>query len=486
METRTRFAPSPTGFMHIGNLRTALYTYLLAKKNKGKFILRIEDTDQERFVEGSVELIYKTMQIAGLKNDEGPDVGGEFGPYIQSQRKDIYLKHAKELVQKKGAYYCFCSKDRLEVLRQKAEEEKRPFKYDGFCKKLSESEVEKKLADNEEYVIRQNIPAGREMSFIDLVYGEIKANTNDLDEGVLMKTGGLPTYNFANVIDDHLMQISHVIRGSEYLSSTPKYLLLYEAFGWQAPEHIHLSMILKNSSQKFSKRDGDASFIDLLARGFLPEAIVNYLALLGWSPKSDREIFSLKELEEAFDISGIHKSPAIFDIVKLEWMNSEYLKKMDPNDFHDLCRPYYEELSKKENLNLKALSAILQTRINKLSEIAEKTDFFIKLPEYDISLFENAKMRSDRSLAFDVIKAAIEDLQEIEDWTEENIKACLLAIVQNKGLKNGQVLWPLRIALSGKEFTPGGAFEIAHILGREEAIERLKKAEERLVDAGKL
>jgi glutamyl-tRNA synthetase len=425
-------------------------------------------------------LIYKTLEISGLKNDEGPNAGGDYGPYIQSQRKDIYLKYAEELVEKKRAYYCFCSKERLEDLRQKAEEEKKPYKYDGFCKNLSDSEVEKKLVDKEEYVIRQDIPVGREMVFKDLVYGEIKSNTNDLDEGVLMKASGLPTYNFANVIDDHLMEISHVIRGSEYLSSTPKYLLLYEAFGWQAPEHIHLSMIMKNSKQKFSKRDGDASFMDLLARGYLPEAVVNYLALLGWTPKNDQEIFSLDELAQAFDVSGLHRSPAIFDIVKLDWINSEYFKKLSPDDFYELCRPYFEELAKKENLNLAALGAILQTRISRLGEIPEKTDFFIKLPDYDLSLFENSKMKSDRALSLEVIKNAIDELKKIEDWSEENIKACLLGLVEKKSLKNGQVLWPLRIALSGQEFTPGGAFEIAHILGREEAIGRLESAVKRL------
>lgn len=480
-KVRTRFAPSPTGYMHIGNLRTALYAYLLAKKNNGEFILRIEDTDQERFVDGAIDLIYKTLLISGLKYDEGPDVGGGFGPYIQSQRKDIYLKYANGLINNGGAYYCFCSKERLDVLRKKTANEKAPFKYDGHCKKFTIDETKQKIHKGEQHIIRQFIPLNKNIIFNDLVFGEIKTNSNDLDEGVLIKTDGLPTYNFANVVDDHLMKISHIIRGAEYISSTPKYIILYDYFGWEPPIHVHLPLILKNSNEKISKRDGDASFIDLLERGYLKDAIINYIALLGWNPKNEKEIFSLKELEGCFDITGLHKASAIFDINKLNWINSEYIKSLSQEQFHELCLPYYQQFITKTNINILSLSKLLQTRIVKFDEIPAKIDFFEKLQDYSIELFENKKMKSTKEIALDILKIIIDELKNIEQWTEENIRKCFFEIIDRKKLKNGQVLWPIRIALSGQEFTPGGAVEIANILGHQEVKNRFEIAINKLI-----
>ncbi len=467
---RTRFAPSPTGYMHIGNLRTALYSYLLAKKNKGKFILRIEDTDQERIVKGAIDLIYKTLLITGLKYDEGPNIGGNYGPYIQSQRKEIYLKYAKKLVEKGGAYYCFYPQEKINYSKEEL------LKYNENCKKLSKNEIKNKLDKGNPYVIRQLIPLNKDIIFNDLVFGKIKANTNDLDEGVLIKTNGFPTYNFANVVDDHLMKISHVLRGAEYLSSTPKYILIYKSFGWSIPKHIHLPLILKNANKKFSKRDRDSSFIDLLKQGYLKEAIINYIALLGWNPKNEREIFSLKELKTYFNVAGIHKTPAVFDINKLNWINSVYIKNLDFDKFHKLSLPYYQKVIKKQNIDTLSLSKVLQTRINKFSEIPEKIDFLEKLPNYKSKLFENKKMKSNKEISLRILKITLCKIDNITEWTEENIRKYFFNIINKEKLKNGQVLWPIRIALSGKEFTPGGAIEIAKILGPKETKIRIVKA----------
>lgn len=474
MEIRTRFAPSPTGYMHIGNLRTALFAYLLARKNTGKFILRIEDTDQDRYVPEALNIIYRTLKITELHYDEGPDVGGPYAPYIQSERKSIYEKYAKELVERGGAYYCFCSKERLDYLRLDAEKNKVPFKYDGFCKNLTKEKVEENLAQGQSYVIRQKIPADMDVSFTDLIFGEIKTNTNNLDEGVLLKSSGLPTYNFANVIDDHLMAISHVIRGVEYISSTPKFILLYQSFGWEIPIHIHLAHILKNATQKLSKRDGDASFMDLLARGYLKDAVINYIALLGWHPKDEKELFTLAELEKVFDVNGLQKSSAIFDVKKLNWMNAQYIRKMSVEDFHALCKPFYGNLP--QRINLIELSLLLQKRIEVLNEIPEKIDFLEKLPDYSLDLFEKQKLKVNKEIAFSILNKTLEKIQHIPNWKEDSIKSAFVEICEKYNYSVGQVFWTIRVALSGKEFTPGGATEIAVVLGVEQTKERLLSA----------
>jgi len=482
-EVRTRYAPSPTGYMHIGNLRTALYEYLIAKSNNGKFILRIEDTDQERYVEGAIDIIYKTLKMAGLQHDEGPDIGGEYGPYIQSERKQIYMDYAKKLVELGEAYYCFCSKERLNKLKEECEAAGTGYKYDRHCLKLSKEEVQKKLANGEPYVIRQKMPDTGTTSFEDVVYGTITVDNSVLEDQILIKSDGLPTYNFANVIDDHLMKITHVVRGNEYLSSAPKYNLLYKAFGWEVPTYVHVPLILKSTGQKLSKRAGDPSFEDLISMGYLAEAVVNFVALLGWSPETNQEIFSLEELIKAFNIKGISKSPAIFDINKLNWMNGEYIRKLSSEEFHELAKPYYKGAITNPNIDLKKVSKLLQARTDVLSTIPQNVDFFDKLPDYNIELYIHKKMKTTPEIALESLKASIPVLEGITCWNEQNIHDALSNLVQQMGIKNGQMFWPIRIAISGKEVTPGGAIEIADILGKDETIRRIKIGIEKLTSA---
>jgi len=479
-EIRTRFAPSPTGYMHIGNLRTALYAYLLTKSKGGKFILRIEDTDQERYVEGAVDVIYRTMADTGLIHDEGPDKDGGFGPYIQSERRGIYKEYAEKLVELGHAYYCFCDKERLEDLRQRQTVMKVPTKYDGLCSKLSKEEIEEKLKAGVPYVIRQKMPKYGKTSFQDEVFGEISVENAILDDNVLLKADGLPTYNFANVIDDHLMKITHIIRGSEYLSSTPKYNLLYEAFGWEIPKYIHVSPVMKDANNKLSKRHGDASYEDFIAKGYLKEAIVNYIALLGWAPGDEREKFTMEELIEAFDVKGISKSPAIFDEKKLAWLNGEYIRELTPEKFHEMALPYYEGVITNPNIDLKEVSELLQPRCEKLSDIPEQVDFFDKLPEYENELYTHKKMKTNPENSLEALNEVLPVLEGITEWTKENIHDSLIALVEKLELKNGRILWPVRVAVSGKAFTPGGGVELAYILGKDETIARIKKGIEQL------
>lgn len=479
-EIRTRFAPSPTGYMHIGNLRTALYAYLLTKSKGGKFILRIEDTDQDRLVEGATEVIYKTMKDTGLIHDEGPDVGGDYGPYIQSQRRDIYKKYAEKLVELGGAYYCFCNKERLDDLRARQEAAKVPTKYDGLCSRLTKAEVEAKLAAGEPYVIRQKMPKYGKTTFKDEIFGEISVENAILDDNVLLKADGLPTYNFANVIDDHLMNITHIIRGSEYLSSTPKYNLLYESFGWEIPTYIHVSPVMKDAQKKLSKRDGDASYEDFINKGYLKEAVVNYIALLGWSPGGDREKFTIDELIEIFDLKGISKSPAIFDENKLAWLNGEYIRGLTPEAFHEKALPWYEGVITNPDIDLKEVSALLQKRCEKLSDIPEQVDFFDSLPEYDTDMYTHKKMKTNPENSLVSLERTLEVLQGLDNWDLGSIHDALMELIEGMEVKNGVVLWPLRVAVSGKAFTPGGGVEIAYILGKEETIKRIKIGIEKL------
>ena len=479
-QVRTRYAPSPTGYMHIGNLRTALYEYLIAKKNNGKFVLRIEDTDQERFVEDSVDIIYSTLKMAGIKHDEGPDIGGDYGPYIQSQRKNIYIEYAKKLVEKKEAYYCFCTKERLSKLKEETDKKGALNKYDRFCLTMSEEEVAKNLSQNKTFVIRQKMPQEGCTEFEDKVYGKITVENCSLDDQILIKSDGLPTYNFANVVDDHLMKITHVVRGNEYLSSTPKYNLLYNAFGWDVPEYIHVPLILKDSGQKLSKRAGDPSFEDLISMGFLVEAVINYVALLGWSPGTTQEIFSLQELEGAFDEKGIGKSPAIFDMNKLKWMNGEYIRKLSLEDFHEMAVEYYKESIKNTNIDFMKVSSVLQQRVDVLSEIPSKVDFFDVLPDYNNEIYVHKKMKTDYEISLKSLKACISEIEKIDDWKKEIIHDTLIGLAKSMEIKNSQLLWPLRTAVSGKEVSPGGAIEIVDILGKDESIKRIKIGIERL------
>lgn len=476
---RTRFAPSPTGYMHVGNLRTALYAYLIAKHEGGDFILRIEDTDQERYVEGAVDVIYKTLKMTGLKHDEGPDVGGPVGPYVQSQRKDIYMKYAKQLVEKGEAYYCFCTEERLEELRKRSESFGKPFKYDKYCLKLPKEDVEKKLAAGESFVIRQNNPVTGTTSFQDEIYGKITVDNSELDDMVLIKSDGLPTYNFANVVDDHLMGITHVVRGSEYLSSAPKYNRLYQAFGWEVPIYVHCPPIMKDAHNKLSKRNGDASFEDLLAKGYLKDAVLNYIALLGWNSGTEREIFSLDELVKAFDYRKINKSPAIFDTNKLRWMNGEYIRKLSLEEFNELAVPYYKKVISYDFDYMK-LSKLLYTRTEVLSDIPEQIDFLEKLPEYSKELYVHKKMKTNYENSLVALQKSLPVLEAIDDWTFDNVKTALENLLKEMGVKTGQLLWPVRTALSGKSFTPGGAYEIADIIGKDESIRRIKRGIELL------
>lgn len=480
MKIRTRFAPSPTGFMHVGNLRTALYAYLLTKSKGGDFILRIEDTDQERYVEGAVDIIYNTLRETGLIWDEGPDIGGNYGPYIQSERRGLYREYAEKLVEAGKAYYCFCDEERLNKVRAICEAKKIPPKYDRHCLSLSKEEIKAKIDAGVPYVIRQLMPDSGTTSFEDAVFGTITVDNSTLDDMVLLKSDGLPTYNFANVIDDHLMGITHVIRGNEYLSSTPKYNLLYEAFGWEIPTYIHCPPVMRDHTHKLSKRDGDASYEDFINKGYLKEAIINYIALLGWSPQGEQEKFTLEELVENFDISGISKSPAIFDEAKLAWLNGEYIRDLSLAEFYEKAKPYYEGVITNPSIDTKKISELLQKRCEKLSDIPEQVDFFDNLPEYDIDLFTHKKMKTNPENSKTSLEAIKKVLAETDDFSFDNLHEKLMALVEELGLKNGQVLFPLRVAVSGKSFTPGGGIELAAILGKEETMKRIDKALEKL------
>ncbi|KEH99649.1 glutamate--tRNA ligase [Clostridium botulinum] len=481
-EVRTRFAPSPTGYMHVGNLRTALYTYLIAKHDNGKFILRIEDTDQGRYVEGAVDVIYKTLKMTGLTHDEGPDIGGPVGPYVQSERRGLYLGYAKELVEKGEAYYCFCDKERLDSLKETSG----TFKYDGHCRNISKEEVEEKLALGIPYVIRQKNPLDGETTFEDEIYGTITVDNSELEDMILIKSDGLPTYNFANVIDDHLMGITHVVRGNEYLSSAPKYNRLYNAFGWDIPTYIHCPPIMKDAHNKLSKRNGDASFEDLLAKGYLKDAVVNFIALLGWNPGTNQEIFTLEELVEQFDYRNIHKAPSIFDTVKLKWMNGEYIKKLSLEEFHEYALPYYKEVFTEEEMgkyNLLKLSEQVQTRIEVFTEIPELVGFVKELPDYDISIYAHKKMKTNSENSLVTLEKALPALENLQDWTFDNLNDVIYALVKELEVKNGVVFWPVRTALSGEASSPGGAFELAEILGKEESLRRIRIGIEKLQQA---
>ena len=472
MEVRTRFAPSPTGYMHLGNLRSALYTYLFAKANGGKFILRIEDTDQSRYVPGAVDVIYRTLKSIGMQWDEGPDIGGDYGPYVQSERKNMYLPYAEQLVKAGKAYYCFCTEEELAARREEAQSRGETFKYDKHCLHLSPEEVQRRIAAGEPYVIRQNVPEHGEASFDDVLYGHIAVDCADLDDMILIKADGMPTYNFANVIDDHTMGITHVMRGNEYLSSTPKYNLLYEAFGWEKPVYIHMTPIMRDATHKLSKRDGDAYFEDYLNQGYLKEAIVNYVALLGWNPGDEREFFTMDELIKAFSVDGMSKSPAIFDVNKLTWMNAEYVRRLTPEQFTAYALPYYEKAGvSAEHADL--LARILQQRTEVFTQIPEMLDFIPQLPDYDVELFTNKKSKTNPEIAKHVLEIAIDALEALPAWEEQPIHDALLGLAEKEGMKNGTMLWPVRIALAGKQVTPGGAIEIAILLGREESMRRL-------------
>lgn len=473
-KVRTRFAPSPTGYMHVGNLRTALYAYLLAKKHGGDFILRIEDTDRERYVEGAVELIYSTLKEAGLCWDEGPDIGGDYGPYVQSERMHMFKEYALRLVDSGDAYYCFCDKERLEELKKIQKASGIAPKYDGHCRNLSPEEIKRNLDAGIPYVIRQKTPREGQTKFHDEVFGDITFDNSELDDQILIKSDGMPTYNFANVVDDHLMKISHVVRGSEYLSSTPKYNLLYKAFGWEAPTYIHCSPVMKTSTEKLSKRNGDASFEDLQKKGYLTEAIVNYIALLGWAPKGEEEIFSLKELVSEFSVSGISKSPAIFDDKKLKAINGEYIRRLSPEEFLKSAEPYIRSTCKREDIDLLSLAKMLQPRTEAFIDIPEQVDFIDELPNYDNVLYCHKKMKTNEENSLQALEEILPVLEALNNWTEESIHDVLFELIGKLELKNGRILWPLRVALSGKQFTPGGGIEICALLGKDEAISRIK------------
>ena len=466
-EVRTRFAPSPTGYMHVGNLRTALYTWCIARHNGGKFILRIEDTDQNRLVEGAVDVIYRTLTDCGLDWDEGPDKGGPVGPYVQTERRGLYLPFAQRLVERGCAYYCFCDK-------ADGEEESGSFqKADDPCRDLPAEEVRRRLEAGMPYVIRQKIPREGSTSFHDEIFGDVTAPNKDLDDQVLIKRDGLPTYNFANVIDDHLMGITHVVRGSEYLASAPKYNLLYEGFGWEIPKYVHCSPVMRDAHNKMSKRHGDPSYEDLVERGYLRAAIVNYVALLGWAPGGEREIYSIRELAEAFDLSGISKSQAIFDIDKLTYFNAEYIRAMSPAEFAAVAEPYIRQAVKNPAIDPAAVAALLQQRTEVLTEIPGKLGFFDALPDYDTELYVHKKSKSDKESALVMLQAALPALQALPVWDDEHIHDALVSLAEKLEVKNAKLMWPVRIAVTGTAVTPGGAVEICRILGREETLRRM-------------
>ena len=479
-KVRTRFAPSPTGRMHVGNLRTALYAYLIAKHEGGDFILRIEDTDQERYVEGALDIIYHTLKETGLVHDEGPDLDGGVGPYVQSERQaqGIYLKYAKELVEKGEAYYCFCGKERLESLKQEVAG-KEIIVYDKHCLHLSKEEVEAKLAAGVPYVIRQNIPNEGTTSFEDEIYGDITVDNSELDDMILIKSDGYPTYNFANVVDDHLMGITHVVRGNEYLSSSPKYNRLYAAFGWDVPVYVHCPLITNEEHKKLSKRCGHSSYEDLIEQGFVTEAVVNYVALLGWCPSDNREIFSLEELVEAFDYHHMNKSPAVFDMGKLRWMNGEYIKAMDFDKFYERALPYLKEAIHKD-LDLKKIASQVKTRIEVFPEIKELIDFYEEVPEYDTQMYCHKKMKTTEETSLNLLKEVLPLLEAQDDYSNDALFEALVAFGKEHGYKTGYIMWPIRTALSGKQTTPAGATEILEILGKEESIKRIHAAIEKL------
>ncbi len=479
-KVRTRFAPSPTGRMHVGNLRTALYAYLITKHEGGDFILRIEDTDQERYVEGAVDIIYRTLAETGLIHDEGPDKDGGCGPYVQSERQaqGIYLEYAKKLIEKGEAYYCFCDKERLESLKTTVAGKEISI-YDKHCLHLSKEEVEQKLASGIPYVIRQNNPTEGTTTFEDEIYGDITVDNAELDDMILIKSDGYPTYNFANVVDDHLMGITHVVRGNEYLSSSPKYNRLYEAFGWEVPVYIHCPLITDENHQKLSKRCGHSSFEDLVEQGFLTEAIVNFVALLGWSPADNQEIMSLDELVAKFDYHHMSKSPAVFDYTKLKWMNGEYIKKMDFDAFYEKALPYIKEVITKD-YDLKKIAKMVQTRIEIFPDIKDHIDFFEELPEYDVAMYTHKKMKTNAETSLEVLTEVLPILEKQDDYSNDALYAALLKYVEEKGCKNGYVMWPIRTAVSGKQMTPGGATELMEVLGKEESLNRIRKGIELL------
>ncbi|MCI6713857.1 MAG: glutamate--tRNA ligase [Lachnospiraceae bacterium] len=480
---RTRYAPSPTGRMHVGNLRTALYAYLIAKHEGGDFILRIEDTDQERYVEGAVDIIYRTLEMTGLVHDEGPDKDGGVGPYVQSERQKqgIYLKYAKELIDKGEAYYCFCDKERLASLTQTVAG-KEINVYDKHCLHLSKEEIEANLAAGKPYVIRQNNPTEGSTTFHDDIYGDITVDNAELDDMILIKSDGYPTYNFANVVDDHLMGITHVVRGNEYLSSSPKYNRLYEAFGWEIPEYVHCPLITDENHQKLSKRCGHSSYEDLIDQGFLSDAVVNFVALLGWSPEDNNEIFTLDELIKKFDYHHLSKSPAVFDYTKLKWMNGEYMKAMDFDKFYEMAEPYLKEVITKD-LDLKKIAAMVKTRIEIFPDIKEHIDFFEELPEYDVEMYTHKKMKTNTETSLEVLTELLPILEAQEDYSNDALYQRLSAYVEEKGCKNGYVMWPVRTAVSGKQMTPGGATELMEVLGKEESLARIRKGIEKLQNA---
>ena len=480
---RTRFAPSPTGYMHIGNLRTALYEYLIARSLGGKFILRIEDTDQERLVEGATEVIYKTLQLVGIQHDEGPDVGGDYGPYIQSQRKSDYMVYAKQLIEQGDAYYCFCSKERLSQLKEENDQAEKNNMYDRHCMSLAPEEIQQNLDSGMPFVIRQKMPGDGETYFEDAIFGKISVDNSELEDQILVKSDGLPTYNFANVVDDHLMAITHVVRGSEYLSSTPKYNALYQAFGWEIPTYIHLPVVVKEGGQKISKRAGDASFEDLLEMGYLVEAVVNYIALLGWSPRDNQEFFTLKELETAFYVEGISKSPSTFDYAKLNFFNAEYIRRKSPEEFHLLAEPYIRQAVRNQAYDSAKIARTIQQRTEILKDIPGVLDFYDTLPDYEIDLYTHKKMKTDSPIALHSLELVLPVLSSLRDWTAESIHDALVGLAEQQQLKNSQIMWPVRTAVSGKAVTPGGAVEIAEVLGQAETVRRLEIGMKKLRDA---
>ncbi|MEZ4358233.1 MAG: glutamate--tRNA ligase [Eubacteriales bacterium] len=472
MLVRTRFAPSPTGYLHIGGLRTALYSWLFARKNHGQFILRIEDTDQKRETEGACKVIYDTLNLTGLTYDEGPDIGGAFGPYIQSERKEIYLEYAKKLIEKGAAYYCFCTKERLDSLREGRKDGNTA--YDKHCLNLPKEEVERLLKEGVPYVIRQNIPNEGVYTYKDEVYGEVSVPLADLDDNILIKSDGFPTYNLANVIDDHLMAITHVIRGVEYLSSTPKYNLIYDALEWPKPMYIHLPPVMRDKNNKLSKRHGDASFKDFLDKGYLKEAIINYIALLGWSSGDEQEFFTLDELVEKFSISGLNRSPAIFDIDKLKWMNAQYIRQLPPVEFLRLSTPYYVKVLPHNRFNFSLISRLIQPRLETMTEIYDKLEFLMEFSEYDMELFVSKKMKTTPKDCLPFLTSSLKVLEKLNDYSEEGIKDVLLKLAEELGIKSGKLLGPLRTAVTGVPVTPGGAIEVICLLGKEESLRRLK------------
>ncbi len=484
MEVRTRFAPSPTGFMHLGGVRTALYNFLYARKMGGKFILRIEDTDQERFVEGATDVIYDTLKACGMNWDEGPDVGGPCGPYIQSERKDLYLPYAKQLIRSGHAYYCFCTKEELEARHEAAKARGEVFKYDKHCLRLTQAEIQRRLDEKVPYVIRMNAPETGESTYHDLVFGDMTFQNSDaMDDMVLIKADGMPTYNFANVVDDHLMGITHVMRGMEYLSSTPKYNFLYNAFGWEIPQYVHLTTVMRDEKHKLSKRDGDAYYSDFISKGYLTEALINYLALVGWNPGDNREFFTLDELIEAFDISGLHTSPGIFDVNKLTYFNAEYIRRLAPEKYLELAAPWFDQALAGTRVDYRRLAELMQARTEIFSRVPDMVRFLKDLPDYDTELYVNKKQKSSLESAPEALSFCRDVLERVPDWNETVIHDTLIPAIAEAGKKNGAVLWPLRIALSGLLSTPGGAIEIAYLLGREETLRRIGLGLDKLAHA---